>query len=159
MSEPTRKFTPKDILKYRYKNFVPYLNDIENEKVYCGGHALTIITGIPLRYIATLHPKNHWEEKWVLTFLKLCHYDLLELRRDFYECRKGFEKLVYPDHLKLLLLGIDKRELTWAVAHNGAVYHAQHLFKNVTEGEVLLNCPVIRMWLVCPSKEAKYTKN
>jgi hypothetical protein len=136
-------------LKYRLRNFKPYLKDIYNEDVSCGGHLVSMITGIPIKYVQNLHPDDSkgWSEEWVLAFLNLAGYSLLEIPKGFENSRNGFERFFYPDHLMVYLLGIDAKELTWAFAYKGKIYHGQNIFKGLNGCDVFTNCPIEKTWV------------
>lgn len=141
--------------KYRFKGFKPYLKDIYNKKVSCGGHLCCIITGIPIKYIQTLHPDDSkgWCEEWVITFLNLAGYSLIEVPEFFEDKRKGFERIFYPDHLMVYLLGIDAKEMTWACSYKGRIFHGQDLFRGLNGCDVFTNCPIEKMWVCTLTKK------
>lgn len=139
--------------KYLFKGFKPYLSEIKREDCSCGGHACSIITGTPIDIIKKLHPSNKdWSFDWVEAFLRLQHFELKEVPKNFDCKRSGFTSVFRPNHLMLGVLGVDKKELTWSVIYNKKIYHGQNVFKDLTMGEVLLNYPIQKLYLVYPAK-------
>lgn len=142
--------------KYRLPNFKPYTKELKREDCSCGGHLCSIITSIPIDCIKNLHPKNDdWKEAWVKTFLKLAGYYLLEVKPNVICQRKGFERIFYPDHLIVYVLGIDSRESTWCCVYKNKIFHGQNLFDGFNGFDILNNFPIERMWLCVPIKKLK----
>lgn len=155
MKKTLTNFTLGLCQKYRYRDFQPYLDDIYNDKISCGGHLCSIVTGIPIKHIQKLHPcdKDGWKEPWVLTFLQLAGYTLFEIPKNYDETRRHFRPFFFPNHLMVYILGIDDIEATWACSYGDRMYHGGDLFQGFTVGEVLINCPIEKMWMCCPTKQ------
>lgn len=146
---PTSKITLRDIKKYRIKKFKPDTREINSALCTCGGHALKIITKIDLKYIHDLHPDNtNWDLKWMRSFLKLAGFNLIEVLPDFINERKHWERVFFRTHVFMLVLGITKKESTWAVYHKGKVYHAQNAFGKMEASDIFINYPIERTFLV-----------
>lgn len=142
--------------KLRFPTFKPYLKEIYREDCSCGGHLVSIITGVPLKFIKNLHPDNtDWSLEWVTSFLALAGYNLVEVHNNFIDKRKGFGPTFHPDHLMVYVLGIDKNESTWACSHRGKVYHGQHLFKKLSGVDILNNYPLERLWICYKARKKR----
>lgn len=155
MKKTLTKFTPALCKKYVFKDFKPYLKDIDNKKVSCGGQLVSIITHIPIKDIGMLHPddKDGWTNEWVMTFLKLMGYSTYEIPKGYQDTREKFEIFFGEKHLMIYILGIDGGENTWACSYGDKMYHGQRLFEGVKVGAVLINCPIEAMWMCCPTKQ------
>lgn len=132
-----------------------------NKKVSCGGHLVTIVSGIPIKYVQALHPDDSagWSESWVIAFLKLAGYSMYEVPQNYDETRRGFERFFYPDHLMVYLLGIDNKEVTWCCSYGDKMWHGQNMFKGLTVGEAIINCPVEKMFMCCPTSQLTTKKH
>lgn len=134
--------------KLRIKNFKPYTKEINRDDCTCGGHLCAVISGISINHIKKLHPQNDdWSEDWVRTFLLLSGYEMIEIDKSFLEKRRGFKVKIKKDHLIIVLIGIDKREMTWACVYKDKCYHGQDMFKGMSGFDVFLNCPLYKMWI------------
>lgn len=142
--------------KLKSPGFKPYLKEIEDDSVSCGGLAVNVVTGISLDYIKDLHPSNDdWSEEWVLSFLNLAGYYAIKVPDEPRKYRKKWKSFLTPTHLLLAVLLVDEKESTWAVIYKDKVYHGQNLFKGLSSGEVLLNCPVQELWILKKSSQYK----
>lgn len=142
------KTTLSEIKKYRVKGFKPYTKEINSGLCSCGAHAACVITKVSLKDIHKLHPDNtDWNLEWMEAFLNINGYRLVEVS-NFINKRQSWERIFFRSNIILLVLGITKKEASWAVCYGGKIYHAQNAFGKMEMGDILLNFPIEIMFLV-----------
>lgn len=145
--------------KYTFSRFKPYLKEINSPICSCGGHILSLVTGISLKHIHNIHPKNDdWRHEFMESFLKLSGYNLKLIPNDFYLRRRGFNHVFSPNHLLILVMAIDKKMSTWSCAYKGKVYHGGSPFEDMNPSEIFLNYPIELMWICYPDKSVRRGK-
>jgi hypothetical protein len=142
--------------KLKFPGFKPYLKEIDDDSCSCGGHVCSVISHISLDYIKDLHPLNDdWSEEWVLSFLALAGYESFKVPDELRKYRKKWKPFLCRKHLLLAVLMVDEKESTWAVIYKDKVHHGKNLFKGLSAGDVILNCPVQHIWIITKTPQYK----